>query len=233
MNHDREGRRSGPRLAGIRERFDRAWYDTVEFHAGDGEGWQYRMFGAANIGNQDLTNLQVPSQLARDRTAVVLAIGLHIPFTTRDEEDLLLDHFTLTPIIGDKRYGTYHGDLLSTRRIGFENWPDLRITFLQPQIWQLTKKHGYTTKKPLEKDELYVALDWLLEKGIEIKEPELPTRPGYQLGRPIVIPVRQSFWAELVASRVPQLLRAWEGLDKDVPLLVRATFIGLETRDVS
>jgi hypothetical protein len=64
-----------------------------------------RLFGNANVGQLQLTNLQVPGQLASDQTYVILAMRCWLYFDGTNHRDLYLQvmsqlYFTLT--LGDK-----------------------------------------------------------------------------------------------------------------------------------
>ncbi|HZJ67640.1 MAG TPA: hypothetical protein VFD36_29255 [Kofleriaceae bacterium] len=64
-----------------------------------------RLFGNANVGQLQLTNLQVPGQLASDQTYVILALRAWLYFDGQTHRDLYLQtisqlYFTLT--LGDK-----------------------------------------------------------------------------------------------------------------------------------
>jgi hypothetical protein len=51
----------------------------------------------------------------------LLALGLRLLNLTREQEDGLLDHFIVTPILGDRPYGERPGSLLSTMRHTLED----------------------------------------------------------------------------------------------------------------
>jgi hypothetical protein len=216
-------------LRGVRETLAAVWYDTMVF---DGmERGVTRLFGNAHVGDAELSNLQIAGQLGPGGPSIVRALGLRIPYTTRDEEDVLLDHFRVRPVMGDKPYGDYHGSLLSTgRNFAFEDWVTLRIQILYPDIRQKAKDGDC----PIEVNDLEsaaVALDWMLDRGEEI-EAEIPQLPGYQFGRPIVVPTRQGFYAEVACARIDELRATWQSFEKNVPLMARVSFLGLLTREV-
>ena len=72
-----------PRLSGIRERQHQPIYDTLVRTTGAPSPPVQRrtaLFGNANIGQIQLTNLDVPGQLASDQTYVCLSIRLWLFF---------------------------------------------------------------------------------------------------------------------------------------------------------
>lgn len=97
-----------PRLHGVRERRHQPIYDTLVRSTGapaTAVGPQSRMFGNANVGQLQLTNLQTPGQLASDQTYVILALRCWLYFDGTNHRDLYLQtlsqlYFTLT--LGDK-----------------------------------------------------------------------------------------------------------------------------------
>ncbi len=97
-----------PRLHGVRERRHQPIYDTLVRSTGApaiAVGPQSRMFGNANVGQLQLTNLQTPGQLASDQTYVILAMRCWLFFDGTNRRDLYLQtlsqlYFTLT--LGDK-----------------------------------------------------------------------------------------------------------------------------------
>lgn len=97
-----------PRLHGVRERRHQPVYDTLIRSTGSPAATvapSTQMFGNANVGNQALTNLQVPGQLASDQTYVILAMRAWLYFDGTNHRELYLQvcsqlYFTLT--LGDK-----------------------------------------------------------------------------------------------------------------------------------
>lgn len=97
-----------PRLHGVRERRHQPVYDTLFRSTGSPAATinpTTNMFGNANVGQQALTNLQVPGQLASDQTYVILALRCWMYFDGTNHRDLYLQvasqlYFTLT--LGDK-----------------------------------------------------------------------------------------------------------------------------------
>lgn len=114
-----------PRIAGVQERYDKVHYDTHLMEAGQKIDF---MGGPLSIQDPEIehrTSLQIAGQLNRDLTYVILSIGLRMFGTTRDEEDRLLDYFTVTPRIGDRPYGPYPGSVCSTMRFLAEEEPTI------------------------------------------------------------------------------------------------------------
>jgi hypothetical protein len=97
-----------PRLHGVRERRHQPVWDTLVRSTGapaTAVGPSTRLFGNANVGQLDRTNLQVPGQLASDQTYVILALRAWLYFDGTNRRDLYLQtvsqlYFTLT--LGDK-----------------------------------------------------------------------------------------------------------------------------------
>ncbi|MCC7024564.1 MAG: hypothetical protein IT338_17185 [Thermomicrobiales bacterium] len=97
-----------PRLHGVRERRHQPVWDTLVRSTGSptpAVGPSTRLFGNANVGQLDRTNLQVPGQLASDQTYVILALRAWLYFDGTNHRDLYLQtvsqlYFTLT--LGDK-----------------------------------------------------------------------------------------------------------------------------------
>lgn len=97
-----------PRLHGVRERRHQPFYDTLVNSTGaptPALGPSTRLFGNANVGQLNRTNLQVPGQLASDQTYVILALRCWMYFDGPNRRALYLQtlsqlYFTLT--LGDK-----------------------------------------------------------------------------------------------------------------------------------
>lgn len=97
-----------PRLHGVRERRHQPVWDTLVRSTGaptPAVGPSTRLFGNANVGQLDRTNLQVPGQLASDQTYVILALRAWLYFDGSNRRDLYMQtisqlYFTLT--LGDK-----------------------------------------------------------------------------------------------------------------------------------
>jgi hypothetical protein len=97
-----------PRVHGVRERRHQPVWDTLVRSTGSPTATinpSTRLFGNANVGQLQLTNLQVPGQLASDQTYVILALRAWLYFDGATSRDLYLQtmsqlYFTLT--LGDK-----------------------------------------------------------------------------------------------------------------------------------
>ena len=97
-----------PRVHGVRERRHQPVWDTLVRSTDSPAtpiGPSTRLFGNANVGQLQLTNLQVPGQLASDQTYVILALRAWLYFDGTTHRDLYLQtvsqlYFTLT--LGDK-----------------------------------------------------------------------------------------------------------------------------------
>lgn len=97
-----------PRVHGVRERRHQPVWDTLIRTTGAPAaplGPSTRLFGNANVGFLQLTNLQVPGQLASDQTYVILALRAWLYFDGTNRRDLYLQvvsqlFFTLS--LGDK-----------------------------------------------------------------------------------------------------------------------------------
>lgn len=121
-------------LGPLRERRDAVYYDTHLMEPG--QEVQF-LNHPSNIGDFHRTNMQTPGILSFDQTYTILGFGLRLIGTIREEEDLLLDQFTVNPIIGDRSYGPYLGILCSVLKSEDEE-PNDKIP-----------KPGYTLKRPL------------------------------------------------------------------------------------
>ncbi len=97
-----------PRVHGVRERRHQPVWDSLLRSTGAPTTPlqpSTRLFGNANTGNLQLTNLQVPGQLASDQTYVILALRCWMYFDGGSHRDLYMQtvsqlYFTLT--LGDK-----------------------------------------------------------------------------------------------------------------------------------
>jgi len=116
-----------PRVIGMREIVDRVIYDTHRIEPGQ----SIFFFGAAEVGDRHRTNMLCRGMLPGGQTATVCALGLRILGATRDEEDALLDHFTMGFALMDRMHGNYPGSVLSTLRnlseveVDLDNHPGL------------------------------------------------------------------------------------------------------------
>lgn len=97
-----------PRLHGVKERRHQPFWDSLVRTTGDPTPaiqQTVRLFGNANIGRLELTNLQVAGQLASDQTYVILALRAYLYFDGTNARANYLRvssqlHFTLS--LGDK-----------------------------------------------------------------------------------------------------------------------------------
>lgn len=97
-----------PRLHGVKERRHQPFWDSMIRTTGNPTPTiqqSSRLFGNANIGRLDLTNLQVAGQLASDQTYVILALRCWLHFDGTNARANYLNvasqlYFTLT--MGDK-----------------------------------------------------------------------------------------------------------------------------------
>ncbi len=103
-----------PKIIRKKECFDKIFYDTHLIEPGQQKDFFTQI---AKIGNLHDTNLEVSQQFSRDMTATVVSFGLRLIGKSQDEEDRLLDHFLVTPFIGDKPVcGTSPGSVFNTTR---------------------------------------------------------------------------------------------------------------------
>lgn len=97
-----------PRVAGIRQRRHQPFYDSLIRTTGNPSpviGATTRLFGNANVGSLQLTNLQTPGQLASDQTYMILALRCYLFFNGLNRRLLYLGtsvqlYWTLS--VGDK-----------------------------------------------------------------------------------------------------------------------------------
>lgn len=109
-----EKKTGGPRLHHYRERRWAKVYDTLtgpdSVHSFSYQGGIIQpstyLFGNANVGNYNLTNLQIAGQLASDQTFYVRSWYATVPFDddVLDETNELLRHTMIDLWIGDKPY---------------------------------------------------------------------------------------------------------------------------------
>ena len=97
-----------PRIAGVRERRHQPVYDTLVRATGplaNPIGARSSLFGAANVGRFDFTNLQVAGQLASDQTYVTLALRAHLYFAGTNALDNyrnVSEQLYFSYVLGDK-----------------------------------------------------------------------------------------------------------------------------------
>ena len=130
-----------PRFYGVRERRDKCFYDTHIMEPG--QELRFMGYPDCQVGEYHRTNMEVVGQLASDQTAIIFAIGLRLIGLSRDEEDLLLDHFMVTPSIGYHSYGPYPGNVCSTLR--YVNEEDAADPIDKPRAYL----PGYVLLRPL------------------------------------------------------------------------------------
>ena len=128
-----------PRLHGCVERRDKCYYDTHTMEPGQ----ELRFMRDCKIGEYHHTNMEVRGQLVSDQTVFIFAVGLRLIGLSRDEEDLLLDHFIVTPCIGDHPFGPYPGSVCSTLR--YVNEEDAADPIDEPKAYL----PGYVLLRPL------------------------------------------------------------------------------------
>jgi len=104
-----EKKTGGPRLHRYRERRWAKIYDTLT--GPDSGGYQggvvqssTNLFGNRNVGNYNLTNLQIAGQLASDQTFYARSWHATVPFDkdVLDETNDLLRHTMITLVVGDR-----------------------------------------------------------------------------------------------------------------------------------
>lgn len=161
------------RLAGVRERRDKTWYDTNRIDRGK----SVEFFGNANIGDKFLTNIQVANSIAPGSTYMAFVLGARLIGKTREQEDLLLDHLRVELIIGDKSCYDALGPQVSM----------LRHVFLRSELERLEKEARACDTESA----------WMQGE----KKWESPAlRVGYHFGKPLMIPPRMPFHVNVMAS---------------------------------
>lgn len=159
-----------PRLHGVLERNDHVLFDTHRMEPGQ----VIRAFGAdCPLGDGSRTNMRLPGYMAADQTLTILAIGLRIVGTTRDQEDPLLDHFRARLLLNGREYGPWPGSLLSTLRYANE----------EDQIHINALGDGEDEVSPERIRRFFI--------------------PGHVLQRPIAVPTRMRFELEVAAAGAP------------------------------
>lgn len=102
------------RLRDIRERIHQPKYDTlVKGCAVTNIAATSRLFGNANVGQQDLTNLQQPGQLSSDATYVLKALRCAMFFQGLNDTDFTTAFGTLPAIAGVQANNSRAQDLYS------------------------------------------------------------------------------------------------------------------------
>lgn len=113
-------------------------YDVLPLNAWDSVSltesnyYSVRLFGSANVGNLNLSNLQVPGMLVHDRTAVVqrwyARTNLPKRGPARDAFNLFAEQAYVTMILGDKPQSVMNLRDLIARRPTYEGDSDSEST---------------------------------------------------------------------------------------------------------
>lgn len=85
------------------------WYDTHNME----KGQEIAFFKDCKTGDLHHTNVAYPGDLAGGQDVKIFSIGLHIIGVDRSSMEFLMDHFILTPVIGDTPYMDLPGTLCS------------------------------------------------------------------------------------------------------------------------
>lgn len=85
-------------------------FDTGEVSAAQ----DIRLFGNTNVGDRELTNLQVPGRLAGNDTALIESIGVRVLGQSKSAEMIILGYVNLTFTLGDMPQFELTGPCLST-----------------------------------------------------------------------------------------------------------------------
>lgn len=128
-----------PRVVVSREKRDQIHFDTHDMRPGDA----VRFFHQPQIGLKHSTNLWVPGQLAVDQDVAVFSLALRLLGVPRDEEDVLLDEFLITPELGMRPQIDIPGTVCSAFRYIAE---DLEA---DPTQDPLAFTPGYVFKAPI------------------------------------------------------------------------------------
>lgn len=157
------------------ERYDSVVYDTETVEGGK----HYRFFGSPAIGLTHVTNMRFAGFFGHNKTFIIGSIGARLLGTTKDEEDVLLDHIAMRIVLGDKPYPIVMGPVASM----------LRELYAKEDAEELER----VVDMPPETDERYRLTDKLY-----------PAHFGYMgahLSRPIMIPTRLGFCVEVDVSQ--------------------------------
>ena len=77
-----------PKIDGVRERRHQPFYDHLVKGIGiSSVGQKSSLFGNANVGNRQLTNLQIPGVLASDQTFVIKALRVQMLFQSLNDAE--------------------------------------------------------------------------------------------------------------------------------------------------
>lgn len=100
-----------PRVTGVKERYDKIYYDTHNIEAGQKISFFKDVDLYRCLHNTDVV---IAGQFL-DAT-VIFSFGVRLMGLTRDQEDVLLDDLMVQPVIRDKVFGPFPGSVLSTLR---------------------------------------------------------------------------------------------------------------------
>lgn len=85
------------------------WYDTHNMERGQ----EIAFFKDCKAGDLHHTNVAYPGSLAGDQDVKIFSIGLYITDLAKNSVEYLMEHFILTPVIGDAPYMNVPGTLCS------------------------------------------------------------------------------------------------------------------------
>lgn len=162
-----------PRIAMVRERRDKTWYDTHSLE----QGGRKNFFRDDCRPGEDIfmTNMMMRGQMSSDQTYVCLGIGMRLIGEPREQEELLLDHLHVNFIVGDRPMWDGIGPHLSM------------LTMTTHKLPQLDDGEPEATEGEWKKADKHTpAVD--------------ARRVCYLFARPIIIPVRQNMSVDVKAS---------------------------------
>ncbi len=183
-----------PKVQGVRERRHQPFYDTLVRGIGISTvNAQSSLFGNANVGQRQLTNLQTPGVLAADQTYMIKALRVVMYFQSLADEDFAAFGSLTTlaaNVTGDNARAE---DLYSL--LGYGAYFDLQVgdkpQFMAP-LWYAPAGggiHGFTTENSRH----------VITNGIPAHTSIL------RLAKDIHMPARQNFKVDILMYPFPRL----------------------------
>lgn len=170
------------KLRGVRERVHQPFFDSLVRGVGiTSISNQFQLFGAANVGQSDLTNLQIPGVLAADQTYVVKALRCVMYFQSINDDQFNQAFGQLPAITGGLGTNSRAEDLYML--VAYGSYFTLSVgnkPMLNGPLWYLPAGggiSGYTTENSRH----------VLQNGVASQEAIL------KLAKDIHVPARQNF----------------------------------------
>jgi hypothetical protein len=221
------------KLKGVRERVHQPFFDSLVRGIGITTiANQFQLFGAANVGQPDLTNLQIPGVLASDQTYIVKAVRCVMWFQSLNDPEFNTAFGTLPAITTSLGSNSRAEDLYMLMAYGgYFNLSVGNKPMLNGPLWYIPAGggvSGFTTENNRH----------VLSNGVATQEAIL------KLAKDIHVPARQNFACQInffpyavrgagqggaIASPVNPLdcLNQFDGMK-----LIQIHLDGVQTRDV-